>query len=147
MNDEAMPLLHWRRLLAAAIDGVLLNQLGFEFFPFGGLLLTGYFVVGTRYRTVGQLVTRVRAVDAGTGQRARWSQAFWRSLPWLMLIALGNWPMFGTKFVSLALVGLAGLETYLYRWSDWTQGVGDLIAGTAVVPANREATPVPAATA
>ena len=135
-----LPLLDGRRLAAGAIDWVAFAGIGWRLFPFGFVAATLYFLVGLRYRTVGQRIAGLVTVEAGGG-RPGWGTSFLRALPWHVALALNALPVWGPRGrIPFALLLLAA-EVWLHLRAGWRRGLGDLLAGTVTGRPGRNTPP------
>ncbi len=134
--DEPLAATDRRRIAARTIDVGVALLLSLPLFPFGWLMAFAYLAVGDRLAngTLGSRLVGIRVVSQSARARLSRSEAFFRNLPWIVVLCLFQVPLWGGSLAIAASASLLLIEAYLlgrYRVGD---GLDNLMGNASVLP-------------
>lgn len=124
------------RVLAKAVDFIMVAFLGLLFYPFGLLLGITYFVIADSLyngQSAGKKLMGFAVISLEDGKPCSLKQSAIRNLPFIIPLSIALIPFWGWIISSLLLVPLVFLEIYLLFKLDSTHRLGDVMADTTVI--------------
>lgn len=124
------------RLIAKAIDLLIVGFFGLIFYPWGILISLAYLSVADSLQngqSVGKKIIGFAVISLEDGSPCSLKQSVIRNLPFLVPLAFAIVPIWGWVLSAFFGLSLVALELYLLFTLDSGNRLGDVMADTTVV--------------